>query len=77
MGSAGIVLTKIMCRAMNSSIIDVLTGKTTLSTTARMAIGSVGPDASTQTTQRAPTAESMAAGVDEAAAIISAAKGRI
>lgn len=73
-GSAGIVLTKIMCRAMNSSIIDVLTGKTALSTTTRMAIGSVGPDASTQTTQRAPTAESMAAGVDEAAAIISAAK---
>jgi len=63
-----------MCRAMNSSILDVLTGKTTLSTTTRMAIGSVGPDASPQTTQRAPTAESMAAGVDEAAAIISAAK---
>ena len=69
-GSAGIVLTKIMCRAMNSSILDVLMGKTALSTP-QTTPGSVGPDVSPQ---NAPTAESIAAAVDKAAAILRAAK---
>ena len=69
-GSAGIVLTKIMCRAMNSSILDVLMGKTTLSKT-QITSGSVGPDISSQNVQ---TTETIAAAVDKAAAIIRAAK---
>ncbi len=73
-GSAGIVLTKIMCRAMNSSIIDVLTGKTALSTAARTSAGSIGADTLSKTAQGAATAESIAADIDEAGAIIGAAK---
>jgi len=72
-GSAGIVLTEIMCRAMNSSIIDVLTGKTALSTTQASA-GSVDADALSETVQSVPTGESIAADMDEAAAILGAAK---
>jgi len=73
-GSAGIVLTQIMCRAMNNSILDVLTGKTTLSTAAQMALSSVGQDFSPQTSRNTPTAENMSAALDEATAIIGAAK---
>lgn len=69
-GSAGIVLTKIMCRAMNSSILDVLTGKTTLSTP-QTTPGPVGPDILPQS---APTAETIAVAVDKAIDIVRAAE---
>lgn len=43
-GSAGIILTQIMCRAMNSSLLKVLTGKTALSKDAQKNISSKPPD---------------------------------
>jgi NAD(P) transhydrogenase subunit beta len=72
-GSAGIVLTQIMCRAMNNSILDVLMGKTALSAT-QMATSSTGEDSSVQTSPGTPTAENIANVMDKATAIIGAAK---
>ena len=43
-GSAGIILTQIMCRAMNSSLLKVLTGKTALSKDAQKNISSPTSD---------------------------------
>jgi NAD(P) transhydrogenase subunit beta len=72
-GSAGIVLTQIMCRAMNNSILDVLMGKTALSAT-QMATSSTGEDSSVQTSPGTPTAENISVAMDKATAIIGAAK---
>lgn len=73
-GSAGIVLTQIMCRAMNNSILEVLTGKTALSITTQMALNSVDQECSPETSQSTLKAENMSVALDEAAAIIGVAK---
>lgn len=76
-GAAGIVLTQIMCRAMNSSILDVLRGKTALSTATQVSLGSAGGDSFQQTSRSTPTAEDISAALAEATAIIGAAKKMI
>jgi len=73
-GSAGIVLTQIMCRAMNSRILDVLSGKTALSTATQVAPESAVGDFFQQTSRSTPTAEDVSAVLDKAAAIIGAAQ---
>ncbi len=73
-GSAGIVLTKIMCRAMNSSIVKVLMGRTTFSTTTQTHLNLADRDTSPQTSQSTLTAQNTSAAVDEAVAVINAAK---
>lgn len=73
-GSAGIVLTQIMCRAMNSSILEVLTGKTVISTARHKDLNSADQNSSPETFPGALTVENMSAALNEAAAIIGAAQ---
>ncbi len=69
-GSSGIILTQIMCRAMNSSIVKVLTGKTALSTAAQTPLSSAGRDSPAKPL----TAENISDVIDEAVAVIRKAK---
>jgi NAD(P) transhydrogenase subunit beta len=73
-GSAGIVLTQIMCHAMNSSVLDVLMGKTALSTPAQTAANSIRQDGSTQTARSTPTAENTSDAMNKTVSIIGAAE---
>jgi len=73
-GSAGIILTQIMCHAMNSSILEVLTGKTALSTASPTVLNSVDQDSSPKTSQSMLTVEDISANLNKAAVIIGAAK---
>jgi len=73
-GSAGIVLTQIMCRAMNSSVLDVLMGKTALSTPAQTAANSIQQDDSTQTARSTQTAENISDAMNKTVSIIGAAE---
>ena len=73
-GSAGIVLTQIMCRAMNSSILDVLMGKTVLPSSRKITPNATGQDFSRQTSQSTLTEENISAALNKAVAILGAAK---
>ena len=73
-GSAGIVLTRAMCRAMNSSILDVLRGKTARSAPTQMNLGSVDQALSPPTCRNTATAEVTSNALNKALTIISAAK---
>ncbi|MBN2457109.1 MAG: NAD(P)(+) transhydrogenase (Re/Si-specific) subunit beta [Sedimentisphaerales bacterium] len=73
-GSAGIILTQIMCRAMNSSVFDILTGTTVLSKTSQTALGSLYKDSWPETPQSTSAAKDATTCIDESAAIIGAAQ---
>lgn len=75
-GSSGIVLTRIMCRAMNSSIYQILMGKTVMSPPPSAA-GASKQDSSAAipavVPMAAPAAEDIAVALDKAAAVLAAA----
>ncbi len=73
-GSAGLLLTQIMCRAMNSSLRKVVMGKTSLSTAGQTASGLAGQDSSPQTSHAPRTEEDTATALNRATAILDAAR---
>lgn len=73
-GSAGIVLTQIMCRSMNSSILRVLMGKTVLSASRKISHSAVGYVPYLQTSRDEPTEENISNALNKATAIIDAAQ---
>ncbi len=60
-GTAGLILTQIMCRAMNRKLMDILLGKTSVPT------GKIGPDATAPAGESAPDAAPLTAPEPEAA----------
>jgi len=73
-GSAGIILTQIMCRSMNSNILHVLMGKTALSVSRKISPNEIGHVSYLQTSRDEPREENISSALNKATAVIDAAK---